>query len=431
MDSAQLFVKFHRGIGWNGILYIIYKSLSTLITFFLFRTLTTHDFSLWANSMSIIFLILLWADCGLRKSLPRFSPEFARYKNGTKLFTSALIIFQGILLLLTLPVCLYIVAHLSDHLNLHYPLLLYWIAVLFVSEGLVLLMQLIYHSYFWHKQFNILYMSVLLLETVITLLCIVFISSSAQLLQTIFAIKIVSRWVVNGASIILLPRLYKDPAYNGTHEGSLATTSKSFIKHSSIMWINTILKSLTERNFLLPLLTYTLGPVSANLFKLASDSALLLYRPIVKTIGTTDTSFLAHITMQPNGKELLPYALAKLIRQIVLLCLPLIVVVGILFSVRDMLFSNPFVFNLFLILAIGYFIEALLSPFERVLEVQSKYKSLLFAYLPYIFTLIAFGLGNLLPSLGLISSLLIIHSSRALGSCLMAYSAYRSHDTLS
>ena len=80
----------------------------------------------------------------------------------------------------------------------------------------------------------------------------------------------------------------------------------AFIKHSLIMWANNNLKSLSERNFLVPFFTHIFGPGPANLFKVANDGALLFYRIAIKTIGTTDTSLLAHIETSQQHKKLMP-----------------------------------------------------------------------------------------------------------------------------
>ena len=78
MNFNQLISQFNSGINWNACFYIIYKSTNTLVTFLLYQHLTSYDFTIWAITNSTIYITLLWADFGLQKSIPRYSPVFAQ-----------------------------------------------------------------------------------------------------------------------------------------------------------------------------------------------------------------------------------------------------------------------------------------------------------------------------------------------------------------
>jgi len=194
------------------------------------------------------------------------------------------------------------------------------------------------------------------------------------------------------------------------------------------MWTNNNLKSLSERNFFIPFITYTMGPVLANSFKIANDAALLFYRIVVKTIGTTDTLLLAHIVTLKQ-KKLMRFAFTKLTTKVTRLCLPLLGVVFFLAIKGSRSTQNPFVFHLFIIMAIGYLIETMFLPYERMLEVNSKYKYLALAYIPYVVMLMGIFSGITMPFFGLLGSIMIVHGVRLVSLSMIVYFVYEYHRT--
>lgn len=417
MNSATIFAKFSQGVNWNGIFYSVYKTFSTLLTFALFKYLTTQDFSTWANINSIIFLALLWIDFGLRKSIPRYCPEFAKDAVSHKRFIKYLLIFQTTLLLISTPILMYATSGLGKLLNLQGHILFFYIAGgLFFAEGIQALLRLIYHAHFWNKQFNLLTIIALMLEMIIDICIVIYAPTSLAMLKGIFITKLCVGLLVNAAGILMLKDLYKDKNYPGNQTINFNKTFIEFIKHSVMMWINTNLKSLSERNVLVPVFTYTIGASTANLFKVANDGALFFYRIVLKTIGTTDTALLAHVQSTNEEEKLMPIAFQKLASKIASLCIPLLGILFVLFLHEQLLFPSPFVFQTFFIMTIGYIIELILSVYERVLEIKRRYMLLMFAYTPYIVMLCALLSFNLVSCIGLIGSLLIIHSVRLVSS---------------
>lgn len=427
MNSATIFAKFSQGVNWNGIFYSIYKTFSTLLTFALFKYLTTQDFSTWANINSIIFLALLWIDFGLRKSIPRYCPEFAKDSTSHKRFIKYLIIFQTTLLIVATPILMYATNGLSRLLNLHdHTLFFYITGGLFFMEGMLALLRLIYHAHFWNKQFNLLTIIALMIEMIINIFIVIYAPSSIAILKGIFVTKLCMNLLVNAVGIIMLAQLYKDKNYPGNQIINFNNTFKEFIKHSLMMWINTNLKSLSERNVLVPVFTYTMGAPIANLFKVANDGALFFYRIVLKTIGTTDTALLSHVQSSSEEEKLMPIAFQKLASKIASLCIPLLGILLVLFLHEQLLFSSPFVFQTFFIMTIGYVIELILSVYERVLEIKRRYVLLMIAYAPYILMLCVLLSFNLVSCIGLIGCLLIIHSVRLVSS-LITLTLTRSH----
>jgi hypothetical protein len=420
MNSATIFAKFSQGVNWNGIFYSVYKTFSTLLSFALFKYLTTQDFSTLANLNSIIFLALLWIDFGLRKSIPRYCPEFAKDAQSHQRFIRYLLIFQTSLLIITTPILMHLVGKLSKLLDLHDQVFFFYIAGgLFFMEGMQALLRLIYHAHFWNKQFNILTTIALALEMLCNICIIIYAPTSIDILKGILIAKLCVGLLVNIISVCMLSYLYKDKDYPGNQTINFGKTFIEFIKHSMMMWINTNLKSLSERNVLVPLFTYTMGAPIANLFKVANDGALFFYRIVLKTIGTTDTALLAHVQNLNEEEKLMPIAFQKLASKIAALCIPLLGILFVLFLHEQLLFSSPFVFQTFFIMTIGYIIELILSVYERVLEIKRRYLLLMFAYTPYIVMLGVMLSFNLISCIGLIGSLLIIHSVRLVSALIM------------
>lgn len=421
MNIRTLSAKFNQGIAYNALFYVIYKIVSTFLSFALFATLTTHDFATWANINSIIFLLLLWLDCGFKKSIARYCPEYAQNRTAITTFVKKIIIFQATLLLIAVPLFLFLSKTLANtlHLTAHHMFFVLGSGI-FLTQGIVAVLRLIFHAHFWQKQFNSLSTFMVLLETIITLVLMASIKESHTLLHSIFITKISTGLILNSSALYLLFKLYKKQLYPKNNPINTKKLNKAFIKHSTIMWGNNILKSLTERNTLVPLFTHAFGPAMANLFKVANDGALLFYRTVTKTIGTTDTSLLAYIETDNNKQSLLPIAFKKLTTQITRLALPLLGILILVLLKGYKLFNNPFVFHTFIIITISYLLEALLSPYERVLEVKRKYIFLFYAYTPYICIILSLILSNRITSIGLLPLICIIHGVRLVSSLLMA-----------
>ncbi len=425
MTLNNLLKTFTTGITWNALLFVFYKIAATVLTFSLFYALSAGDFSTWANTNSLIFLTLLWLDLGLRKSIPLYAPFFAKNHASYRLFLAGLVAFQLVLLSCTLPLFLFGAQRLENLFQL--PIqgsFLPLIALIFFTEGCVALLRLLFHAHFWIKEFNTLVMMIAGGELASDLF-IIYIPRlpSPLIVQGIFIIKSIASLVLLICGIKKFSSLYKALGVSIDTTISIHKTLPSFAIHSLVMGGYTNIKSLTERNFLVPFFTYTLGTIPANAFKLANDAALLFYRAILKTIGTTDTALLAHAQLLSERKTALNDAFKKLLTQILWLCLPLLALVALLFFIKERLFVQATVMHAFFIMVLGYLLEALLSPYERLLEVKRKYLTIAIAYLPYCIGLLyAFTHTR---ELHLLSLLLLFHATRLTGSCILALVAKR------
>jgi hypothetical protein len=427
MTTAQLFKKFSESINWNAYLYIFYKILYTSLSLLLLSSLSTQDFSAWANINSVIFLMLLWIDFGFRKSVPRYCPEFARSKKLHKRFVKSIILFQAIILIITVPLFFFLAKAIAAALCLKLKAFFFFLGgIIFFNEGIISIMRLIYHAHFWNKQFNLLNSLTSSIEMIANIVLIMHIKASTNLLSCIFITKIISGTIIVIASIAMLRLLYKDTTYPENEKVNTNTLRTDFFKHSGMMWLSNTIKSLTERNFLTPFFTYTLGQEVANLFKVANDGALLFHRAVLKTIGTTDTALLSHIEVSPGNKHLMPLAFKKLTTKVAAICLPLLGILVVIFLCGTII-HDPYVFQTFFILTSGYLLEALFSPYERVLEVKRRYLMLLIAYLPYIFMLCAAYYYHLITLFGLLGSIAVIQGVRLVSSILILIAARKKY----
>jgi len=413
MNIRQINKKFSQGITWNAFFYTFRKGLSIFSTFLLYKKLSMLDFSIWANINSFIFLILLWLDFGFRKSLPRYCPQFAKNKSSMKRFIRYIVRFQATILTIAVTVFLLLAKTISYRLNITHMIdLLYLCCALFALEGILSVMRLIYYSYFWQKQFNLVMSSIITVKS-LTLLAFIFLSyPSTTLLRLIFITEIIAGLLAVICTIFMLKHLYKDKSYPGNQTIDFKETGKAFIKHSGIMWLNNNLKSLTERNFMIIILTKLLGPYWSNLFKLANDGALLFQRTVLKTIGTTDTSLLSYIQTLADGEKRMPAAFHQLIKRIASLSIPLLGILFIVVANFRHVFDNIIIFEAFCLITICYLVESLLSPYERILEVKRHYPTLAIAYLPYIVFIISILCFPIIPIMGLLWTIVLIHAVR-------------------
>lgn len=445
MNTQQLLFKFDQGINWNAILSISHKILSVVVSYILFRICSAADYNLWANAQGLIFITLLWIDGGLRKSIPRFAPIFAS-NHTTPTFIKYITAFQLVALILAAPLIMMGSSKLLTTLNLSYPVAPY-ILILFILEGIISLIRLIYHSYFWHKVFNETYLSMITIETVITLIIISL--NITPLIPSLLLTKIISNVILISMTARHIPAIMRDPAYKDIKANGITDPTSEFITHTAAMWGSNAIKSISERNGLMPIFTSIFGPEQANLFKVANDGAVVVYRTLIKTIGTTDTSLLAHSKVIGAGEVGLQKAFKKVSTKVAGLCIPVLGIIGGIYSSMYEFLYDHVVFHIIFILIGGYVIEVALSSYERVLEINFRYRYLVYAYIPYILilTFILIPLLTLTPlisiipistlslilslgltptritSIGLVPLLVCMHSVRLVSSLLMAYYA--------
>lgn len=431
MNRSTVLTKFYQGLNWNAFFYAAYKTMATVISFVLFKCLSSKDFSTWANISSVIFLSRLWLDFGFRKSLARYCPEFAQDKAAQKRFIRYIIIFQIIVSIITIPIFVYGLGAITKILSLNAAAPIIWMScAIFCLESLVSLLRLIFHAHFWIKEFNLINTAALMLEALANIGIIFTATSSENIIMGVFVTKMISGAITGILGFAMLPRLYNDKNYPGEQKIDFSKTMKAFIEHSGIMWLNNSLKTLSERNFLMPMFTHGIGHVYANFFKVANEGALLFYRIVLKTIGTTDTALLSHAATAADEQKFMPYAFQKLSSRIAALCFPLLGILFLIYYRGQSLFIDPVVFQAFLIMAIGYMIELIISPYERLLEIKREYRLLLFAYMPYIIIVYYLFFYSIISSIGLLRTLICIQGVRLVSSTITLLLARRKYHIL-
>ncbi|MCA9769960.1 hypothetical protein KC460_01160 [Candidatus Dependentiae bacterium] len=427
MNKQHLLRMFSSAIGWNAFSYTTYKILYTGLLFLLYQRLTTDYFATWSNINSIIYILLLWIDFGFSKSIARFIPEFYCSTKDLNRFVSRMILFKLITLMCAVPLFFVITPTLCSYLGLlciHHSFFQLGALVL-VSHGITSTIKLVYHAHFWQKEFSLLSTLLLILETIINIMLFLYIARPDNLIIGIFITRIINSFITGILAFVFLKKKYRTC---GKIQGKKINTNnlyKSFLMHSSFMWFSTSIKSLTERNIMVPLLTYTLGPLTANIFKVANDGALLFYRSVAQTIGTADTALLTHAMVHHHAQEhVLHTAFKTLVRQVLFLCFIAIAIVCPLLFVINGHTHKIRIIPLFILLTISYLIEAVLSPYERILEIKRAYKLLSLAYIPYTITIALFFYWYDKVLIGLFGTLVVIHGARLASSVSMVWLSY-------
>jgi len=355
--------------------------------------------------------------------LPRYLPEFGQNQRALKNFTQGVIAFRVILLLATAPLLILFVKFFGNSFNINQLEFAYAIPIIFIIEGIVSLARIIFHAHFAQKQFNLLSSWFLLAEALLGIIAI-YLLDSKLIIHVLLVNKIACNSLVILGAINMFPSLFKKKNTNTVKALNTKSLTKSFIKHSGAMWLNTSLRSLSERNFMVPLLTATVGPELANSYKIANDGALLFQRMVLKTIGSADTSLLTYTKVMQGEKKLMEVAFKKLTTKMAALCLPLLGIIFLMMKEASGHEFNNFVFQSFCIITCAYLFELLLLPYERVLEVERRYSYLISVYVFYSFALAFILYSNKVSLIGFTGVIIYIGIVRLVSMLIMAYNAH-------
>ena len=381
---------FDSQLNWNSLLVWIQKSCSLITSLALFNKLSIADFSMLSNGMAFVFLLILWIDGGFRKAIPLYAPSFLSNYKANTLFIRVVFCIQIGIITGAIPLVRFLIESMQP--ELYDRSILNIFSILFCSEGIISLMRLLFHGYFWHRQFIVLNSVILLIEAAITAAFLIFYSGDLSLIATILYIKTFFSIILVCTSLLYLKKLLRQHRSNFSAPSLIPLPSlKDFFYHAATLWGFIIVKSLTERNFLVPLVTYIAGPLYGNTFKIVQETSLFFQRIILKTIGTADTSFFSSLKKishyhNPSLHALTTrygiYHSTKRISQLIG------IVMGLYgcYLIPKLYFQNfslPPFFMLSMAMTAVYLIEMLLMPYERILEVNLLYKSLLIAYIPY------------------------------------------------
>lgn len=421
MTNQELYQRFSAGFHYNAALYLMYKIASTGITLALYNRFDCKTFSLYGNINSIIFLILLWLEFGLQKTVPRFCLDYATDNKHLHTFMQRLLQFKATVLIAAIPIYIWLTYNFIIRLEIfNVKDLLYIGILLLLTEGIVSIIRLMYHAYFLHRIFNNLNALTIGIEVLISIIGILTIKDDRNVVLMLLCSKSIANTILIALAWKNISIIYSQMSSNDQNSLSEGQVNKQFIKHAAIMYFNNSAKSLSERNFLFPLFTITFGIQIANMFKVALDGALLFYRIVVKTIGTTDTALFAHLLHINKKDETWQIAFKKLCTKIAALVIPLAAIIYILYRYKLCSNYSPFVFQLFLIITICLLTETIFSPYERMLEVNRNYWLLACAYMPYLLVMSLLLLTNIMTSIGILNTVLIIHAVRLVSALIMA-----------
>jgi hypothetical protein len=418
MNAPLLLRTFSHAISWNAFFYLIYKASFTLRTFLLYHTMSSTDFATWATLNSTLFLLLLWLDFGLRKSIPRYAPLFISLRHR---LLRPILLLQFIILLGALPLFLY-----GAHCITHDYIIMILATSLYLTEGINTIMRSLYHAYFHNRFFNQVAAYCTISESIATIIAISIVPP-CHVLGIIFGIQ----WCMTSilTSIALHQWSQQPVLINPPISTNPIPSRATVIQYTGVMWVTTILMSISERNFLLPFITYCTGITTGNLFKIANDGALFFYRFIIKTIGSADIALLAHAQEYATTDEqsLMRELLQKLSIQIMRLIVPLLGVLVSLVPIGWWFYHDRNVFHAFLIMTIGYLSETIWIPYERILEIKQHYKELFIIYTMYTIIISIIFFLFYTTWIGFFNFIIVIHGVRLVMGMLMRYSVYRQY----
>ena len=430
MKTTTLFSRFNQALVWNSVIFVAQRVGKTLTTFVLAGALSVTEFSAWANILSIVFLLILWCDFGLRRSIPRFLPEFAKNKKTHRQFVTLVLSIQSSVLFILNIILFAATSWLAYRFGLgEYLSAFYLGSCLFFVESVKSLVRLLFHAHFWNRTFN-------RIETVGVIGATGTIIWSALngvhgLLHIAIGAEIAAGLLVVASTLVLVPTLLHDPAYQSNRTIDGRKTTKEFLQHTGFMWLMTGATSITERNVLVPFFTLTLGHAAGGLFKVANDLALLIQRFVIRIIGSSGTALLSHVeshlVIEKENRPLWGKAVGHLNKKIILLTVPplITVIVGLVFvyflgaHLPHTVWVASFLILLYLAQVLGWI-------FDHVLEVKRAYKPLFISLFPYglvALAMVASGYGALV--LPMVPMLFVIHGLRFASLGIRILYAYR------
>jgi hypothetical protein len=153
------------------------------------------------------------------------------------------------------------------------------------------------------------------------------------------------------------------------------------------------------------------------MFKIANDAALIFQRTVLRTLGSADMSLLSYALLT-NGQQQLFQTFAYLMRTIIMLTFPLATITIVVTYTFHTLATTDLVM-IFGVIMTGYMFEMLLSPYERLLEVNFKLKQLALSYSPYCIGYAALVVALLHGKISLLVCIALTQTVRIISSLCM------------
>lgn len=412
-QNAYKSCELNNAITWNGLTYLIQKTTHTVVVILLAKTIGVTEFKQWVTINSSIYLLLLWIDGGIKKSIPLYISEYIKHPKKLYVFFSKLIGFYSLISLTVFSYLYYTNSTILSNWKLLAAAYLF-----FITQGSVAIIRAIFQSVFFNKQFNLAMLACLFSKyCLIISLVALKVNIKAHLIISLTALANIA---ILTASCFLINKVPKDL-------NTKKASKNSFAKHTFFMVIITIMKSLTNRNALTLIAAQCLsGPIFVS-FKIAQNVALLFYRFQVKAMGSSSIAMLAKAT--PENK---PQVFEQVISKLILLLTPLItftILISLNFNNNN---YNPTFFKFFLTFTIFYIIYSLCSCYEKTLEASQSYSDIIKAYSGYLaLVVISIGLYIFDKSLfanHFLSFLIAVYSLKILGCLYIAKKATQNYN---
>lgn len=368
MKSCEL----NTAITWNGLTYLIQKLFYTGIIILLSKTISPYEFKLWVTINSGVYLLLLWIDGGIRKSIPLYISSFISKPKKLYSFLFKLILCYSFIFL---AILLLYYNFNYDGFSKFYLSLILASYLFLITQGLISILRPFFQALSLNKNFNLVLLTSLLLKyiSIIFLVALKF----NIIASSILAYNILANIIVLIVSFYLIKKIPKNFINTNLPKGS-------FAKHSFFMLIITILKSITNRNALTLLAANCLDNSNFITYKIAQSSATLFYRFKVRAMGYNGFSLLSKANSFEKNNTF-----NKILNKSLLLIIPLLIFtfLGFInFSIKIFTFnSGNFAFiKFFLLFTVFYIIYSLCICYEKLLEIEQSYKNIIKAYVPYL-----------------------------------------------
>ncbi len=398
---------------WNALLFVGQRLGTLLVTSTMYTHTTIEEFSGWATINSTIFLWLLWIDCGFKKSIARHMPAFEKYSLPLAQWFIPTITIQ----MLAATLCT---------LWFAYTNMLYLYIGLFITQAASNIVRHIAHAQMQHKWFNTQAIIVAFCESAICYYVITFHKVPNPIL-TYAAIK------VSGAAALSIIAFYRiimnETVCRNERKGDTSWLIKSFVTYSCIMGITTILKSISERNAIMIGVMHIYGAGTAAMIKIAQEVSLVLYRTIIKTIGTIDTFYLSQIHINKDTHFGIEHAVTKLTIRIAALSVPFLGIIIYAFLHKLIAIDSTYVFQLIIIMSISYLIETLFTAYERVIEIKNDLLCLTIVYGLYTCASLAIYYLSYMAYIGPLLFISLLHVVRLVSLFLFFIRASYYHNT--
>ena len=352
-NRAQLRTQFHTAVHWNTVAYVCQRAAYTILHIYLYYHIPTTSFVAWTSLLSIIYITIYMCDAGLRKSIPLYidTPYIQRW---------CLAVYSVIGIAIT-PIVIAYAYWLSPYPIIdNTSIMLYLIPLLVISQTLLIGARIVHTSQFNNRSFAYINTLWLAIEVTITIAVIEY-TQTAQAISICLASKAIFGSAAVVHAMYTLPR-----SINTTRQSSRTL----FTQHTTYMWGISIIRSLSERNVMMPVLAWIAPPDIAAIYKIVHDAVMMIYRTLIKSIDINDITILRDARTRA-------YAFFQLSIKLINWCT---VACCVLVAIDYMMTSINAYHSLLLVIGYSSIIEVVISPWDRLREITYDYRQPMIIY---------------------------------------------------